>query len=839
MTARRLTLATLVSLCAVAVGLLFGGATALAAGVAEVQSESVSDVASTSATLEATIDPGGVPTSYYFQYGTSASYGSDEPAAPGVELGSGEAGEAVSVHVQGLAAGTTYHFRVVAVSQTGGGPVTVEGPDQTFTTQAAGSELQLLDNRVWEMVTPANKHGARLFSVGSEGGAVIQAAANGDAMSYVASAPTGAEPEGYSNFDQVLSRRVPGGWASQDIDPSYERGASPSVGNGQQYRFFSSDLSLALVEPFASTPLSPEASEETAYLHTDFLDGDVDDPCTSSCYRPLVTGAPGYANVPPGTVFSLCEGVGCGPQFVDATPDLSHVVLRADGPPLTEDGESYGLYEWSTGEPPGEQLQPLYLLPKTEGGGVVAAGQPDPVNHQLSDDGSVFFDYNGHLYLQDAAKRESVRLDVAQGAPEPTESGASFLYASSDGSRVLFGDSQQLTSTPGGGIYECRIAEVAGRPACAQLVLTGLSAEGALVGGSEDASYLYFDGGDLYVDHDESSGWRRTPIATLSGEDSDDWTNSLKHRTSRVSPNGEWLAFMSDQDLTGYDTYDAYREGRDQEVYLYDARTNRLVCPSCDPTGALPVGSIYEGDKGEIVGTGKQGVLLAGDIPGWTPYGLTESESVYQSRYLSNSGRLFFNSFDALVPQDVDGTWDVYEYEPPGEGTCMSSSSTYEEKLEGCVDLVSAGISAEESAFLDASESGGDVFFLSASRLVPQDLGASLEVYDAHECSTPCAPVPLTPPPCSTGDACKPAPTPQPALYGAPSSETFSGAGNIVQSPPTTVSVTSRSTASQKLARALKACRRGRARSRAVCERRARKRYGSAKGSAESRRGRR
>ena len=43
------------------------------------------------------------------------------------------------------------------------------------------------------------------------------------------------------------------------------------------------------------------------------------------------------------------------------------------------------------------------------------------------------------------------------------------------------------------------------------------------------------------------------------------------------------------------------------------------------------------------------------------------------SRYLSNSGRLFFDSADALVPQDVNGKEDVYEYEPPGEGSCTES----------------------------------------------------------------------------------------------------------------------------------------------------------------------
>ena len=39
---------------------------------------------------------------------------------------------------------------------------------------------------------------------------------------------------------------------------------------------------------------------------------------------------------------------------------------------------------------------------------------------------------------------------------------------------------------------------------------------------------------------------------------------------------------------------------------------------------------------------------LAGSVPGWTT--LARQDAPYQSRYLSNSGRLFFNSADALVP---------------------------------------------------------------------------------------------------------------------------------------------------------------------------------------------
>jgi hypothetical protein len=85
---------------------------------------------------------------------------------------------------------------------------------------------------------------------------------------------------------------------------------------------------------------------------------------------------------------------------------------------------------------------------------------------------------------------------------------------------------------------------------------------------------------------------------------------------------------------------------------------------------------------------------------------------------------------------------------------------------------------------MDASETGGDVFFRTLARLSPQDYDTAYDVYDAHECSggVPCFPAVVSTPSCQTEASCRAAPAPQPALYGAPASATFSGAGNV--SPP-------------------------------------------------------
>jgi len=86
-----------------------------------------SNLAQSSATVAGTVNPNGTATSYYFQYGTSTSYGSTTPSA---DAGSGTADTPASANLTGLTSSTTYHYRVVAVSSVG----TTDGADQTFTT---------------------------------------------------------------------------------------------------------------------------------------------------------------------------------------------------------------------------------------------------------------------------------------------------------------------------------------------------------------------------------------------------------------------------------------------------------------------------------------------------------------------------------------------------------------------------------------------------------------------------------------------------------------------------------------------------------------------------------
>ena len=851
----------------------------------QIESESVSKVSATSALLAGDINPLGSETHYAFSYGPTSACGGTECTVPAGEgnAGSGTSTVPVSVLIEGLSPGTTYHYRLVAhnaLAPTEG----IAGPEHTFTTQSGGSGTGLIDGRSWEMVSPPQKHGASLEMPDEEGG-VVQASEDGSRLTYFAFAPITSEAAGNRSFayTQLLSSRTgTDTWDTEDLTTREESIQGLPPGKLTEYELFSPDLSAGVVEPRGATPLSALTTERTPYVRND----------TSGEYEPLVTAA----NVPAGTKFGgeeiesqpvTAPGAGGasfegGVEFVTGSPDLSHVLLASPvaltagfKPGFQGSEEHASLYEWSEGKTSSEAgtLQAVSLIPPAgadscggtapvcapaaEAGmrSAVGAGSDSATKRRLgelvrnavSTDGSrvVFETGNGsgtqHLYLRDVTLGQTVQLDVpgegivgATGSENPQ-----FVDASSDGSRIFFTDSQRLTQAatiPGPGqsnLYMCDIPVAApgGQLECKLKYLAG-EVQGVDLGVNTTGTYVYYVAGspgapDLYM-HDVVGGETRL-IAALSPADFPDWLgieeidHDLGDLTARVSGNGRFVAFMSQQSLTGYDNRDAISGVADEEVFLYERERNTLSCVSCDPSGARPHGVYDPEDDGPAFRQGDLPLLvdrpevwgnrwLAGSLPGFPKVDV--GHALYEPRNLDNDGRLFFDSADALVPGDANGKEDVYEYEPEGVGPesapCGPSTGngrevyrpagTYEaggtsgEEGAGCVGLISSGTSNEESAFMDASgmgpggEEGEDVFFMTSAKLAPQDVDTALDVYDAHTCSAvaPCAPSTVdVPPACNTTDSCRTAPPPQPEVFGAPASATFHGPGN--QTPSKTV----------------------------------------------------
>jgi hypothetical protein len=373
---------------------------------------------------------------------------------------------------------------------------------------------------------------------------------------------------------------------------------------------------------------------------------------------------------------------------------------------------------------------------------------------------------------------------------------------------------------------------------------------------------------NLYVEHfnPKTSSWEAPVfVSLLSSEDTPDYeeaNTNLQGVTGGASPNGQYFAFMSDLSLTGYNNRDlnpAANEARDEEVYLYDRATAKLTCVSCDPTGERPRGVLDHEESGEGLGllidrnltweepsvqtiNPGRGRWLSGSIPGWTTAeGL--GPVFHQSRFLSDSGRLFFDSASPLVPEAYGdtrseplkpgetttvGVTNVYEYEPEGVGSCAGE--------QGCVALMSSATSHKESALIEASANGDDVFFITAAALVPQDRDTAYDVYDARVCTveSPCISAPSGGErECESGEECQGKVAEVPAF--TPPSATSDGIGNtrgasgVLPAKEETKPVT-KPTSKQLLAKALAACKKDKKRKkRQACEAAARKKYGPKK----------
>ena len=264
---------------------------------------------------------------------------------------------------------------------------------------------------------------------------------------------------------QLLSARTSDGWGVEDLVTPHERGEGLKIGEAAEYRSFSEDLALGLVqtpaasaaEPLEAPPLAPGSSEKTLYVRDDpSLSPEPDE--TTAYQAALVNSgflAPGYAPlVTPSQVTGETQPgektrFGGRLAFVDATPDLAHVVFEAGVPLLS--GSAPGLYESETGG--GFQL--VSVLPNGQPAGTGEVGDEPELGDEgtnvrgaISTDGSrVIFSSAGieepyevaeyhRLYMHDIQTGQTLQLNAAQGVGEPVgeESEVGFQAASPDGS---------------------------------------------------------------------------------------------------------------------------------------------------------------------------------------------------------------------------------------------------------------------------------------------------------------------------------------------------------------------------------------------------------------------
>ena len=379
----------------------------------------------------------------------------------------------------------------------------------------------------------------------------------------------------------------------------------------------------------------------------------------------------------------------------------------------------------------------------------------------------------------------TVQIDAAVAGASGSSGGGRFWTASSDGSKVFFTDESRLTenSTAATGapdLYEYEVgvndvghlidltADPGGEPADVQGVL----------GASEDGSDIYFVAQGVLASNENSyeataqpggdnlylllPGGKPRFIATLSAVDDThtiapegfngqfgDWQPGLGHRTAEATPNGRSVVFESDSQTVG--GYEPEVNGKKlEEVYVYDAEDDRLACASCQSNGEAPL------ENGES----KRG-LGAFLPPSWS--------YTYMPQWISEDGsRVFFDGTEPLVPQDTNGTQDVYEWEryEPNESSGCS-------KPDGCVSLLSDGVNKAASWFAGASASGDDAFIITRAQLTPEDGNQAYNLFDARVGGVR----PVTAPAC-VGTGCQGVPA-TPPVFATPASTTFEGVGDF------------------------------------------------------------
>lgn len=642
-------------------------------------------------------------------------------------------------------------------------------PNAAFRT---GFSANLADCRAYEQVSPASKNGAGVVSDSQR----TRAAADGGALQFLSLGAFG-DAVGTGISTEYVSERTaaPGtsGWATHAITPLQSGSIYDGITSGLEPRYvgeFTSDLSKGVF--FAQSPLTADpytAGVPNLYLRTDLLSAQ------AGSYK-LLSACPACSSpFPAPSNADVANAV--KPVLAWMSPDASRVVFESSLR-LTADASPLGrveAYEWDgrsvvlVGRVPrvGASFCDDMHGPACVGALSSVAGQgasnftrtPHVVADGSDGHSRVFFTVPttsrsqvGQLYMR-VDGTSTVQLNASERSTPDTSAPAVFLDASTNGERVFFATQQALTNdTPANSSSHIYMYD-ASSPASAPNHLTyinadhepadGTAADGqGLVGLSDDGHYAYFiadgqivSGGPLnpgpavYLWHDGTVRY----VTSLSASDLEGMTSSGQNFIEypyqpRVSPDGRWLLYRA---VTGSAS----------QFYLFDAESgggDPPVCVSCGPSGAS------RADATDAVRTDNGGTQTS-----W-----------HETRALAgDASRVFFSTAQALVPEDVNGRVDVYEYDVAA----------------GRVSLVSSGTSPDDSWFLDASLSGDDVFFSTMQQLVGWDSDQEYDIYDARVSGG--FPDPPASTPSCVGSVCQ-GPLASPPLVVSGASAVVSGAGN-------------------------------------------------------------
>lgn len=660
----------------------------------------------------------------------------------------------------------------------------------------------LPDCRAYEQVSPVDKNGygvsnGLLSNGGSTGN---QLSPSGERARFPSTgAFAGTTEMASSNGNEYIAHRTPAGWRTE---PTLSFFAGPNALSLMWE--FNAELSSWLMRSFpkpqaGSSPTEP--AEMTLYQHRS--DGSV-----ASASTPLRSA----------------EGVSREGYFLDPVAqsgDLSRLFIGANYPLLEGDprpfqqNENDRIYEVSGAGGPSPSLRLVAEVPPVLHGNFCNLSERSPANVWASEDGSTFI-YTQPLPINLSAvscdlNPYAVFARIAGGAPiqlsaqSPTQcssghpcfnaaaASASFDGVSPDGKLAWFTTTQPLINSDTDKTADLYLARLEGGQLTELVQASAGEAnsdhptpgQGAgfqgLVKLSPDGSHIAFvASGVLTANPDPATGESAAPgsanlyvydanseelkfVARLDAGPSNLWTPQTKGRRAQFTPDGRYLLFEGNGQLTADDTDSV------KDVYRYDFQTGQLI--------RLSFGRRGNDANGNDDAFPAQ--LPPVDLPSeQMPNGIAEDAS----RAISADGSTaIFETPAPLVSRDTNEGkepncnpghtgCDVYEWEEDGHGTCT--------EVGGCVSLVSDGTYIQGANEAVISASGRDISFHTGAGLAPADVDGAPDIYDAR--SGGGFPLTAPPPACKSAENCHGTPSGE-GLAINPASETNQSGGNGAQ----------------------------------------------------------
>jgi hypothetical protein len=630
------------------------------------------ELEASSARLRGFVNPAGLQTTYYFQYGTSTAYGSKVPAAEGV-AGKGRFATEVGRTVTDLQPSTTYHFRLVGVNSVG----TEAGADATFTTPQPIAE----PGRAYELVSSsANRGGGDV-----EPQAAFQASPDGSSITYLRAAPVAGEPAGtVPLLPRYAAYRTPGGWIDKAVDFPQITAVQP--GPTELTVGVSEDGTKAVV--LSRKRLTPDAVKGDWNVYM----------------RDLLTGS--YEKMASTPDLRFGEEAGAQAQvFVQGTPNFDHVLLRGEGIGFLGGAPGGAMYDFTGGE--------LHLVSTDPGETPIETAPYDTASHDknlISEDGERIV-YRGGPEASVYLRSEGVTrlLSVSHRTVDAGTPHWGVLLGGDAELRYVYFFSRELTddSSDPEATYLYRYDTSSGQlTSLAEVSREAEEAEPMQVS-ADGSSVFWATASALTPDanaapsHKHLYVWRDDVVRQIADLDQNIDAGSAPTRTYWTSPNGRYFVFTAgspdivpgvDPENVGQCSDPAIGDlGYCRMMYRYDVDTDAMVCASCAPGGGTPTSSVLASE--------------ASVESGWRS----------RPRLVDDRGDVFFDSRDQLVAGDSNAAGDVYEY---GDASGLR--------------LVSAGQGPGDSDLAEIGADGRDVFFTTSDRLVREDVDDSVDLYDAR-----------------------------------------------------------------------------------------------------------